>query len=100
MSTLRFNPIHYANKLKKAGVEDKAAETIAEEQQEIIHNIYNEQLATRNDILKVQTSIKETEIKLTNKITESAWKVISIIGGTQALLLGVFGVIQNYIAKS
>lgn len=97
MSSMRFNPINYANKLKRAGVEDKAAETIAEEQQEIIHNIYNEQIATRNDILKIHNSLKDTEVKLSNKITESSWKVISIIGGSQAMMLGVFGVIQTFL---
>lgn len=95
-----FNPINYANKLKRAGVEDKAAETMAEEQQEIIYSIYNEQIATRNDILKIHNSLKETEIKLTNKITESSWKVISIIGTSQAIMLGIFGVAQTFIGHS
>ena len=68
MSTIAFNAITYANKLKKAGMEPKVADVMAEE----MSTIMDLMLVTKKDL-------KETECVLKRELTESERSVKATI---------------------
>lgn len=53
MTAATFNAITYANKLKKAGMETKVADTQAEE----MVNIMNSTVATKEDVAKLDNKL-------------------------------------------
>jgi hypothetical protein len=92
MSATTFNAITYANKLKKAGMETKVADTQAEE----MVNIMNSTVATKEDVNKLRNETKEEmgklrsemkvmELELKGFIIKALIAVVSVIGGLQAI---------------
>lgn len=65
MTAATFNAITYANKLKKAGMETKVADTQAEE----MVNIMNSALATKEDVTSLNDVMKSEIKALDNKFT-------------------------------
>ena len=49
MTTARYNPLTYSDNLKKAGMDEKVANVIAQQQEEMV-SIDNENLATKQDL--------------------------------------------------
>lgn len=92
MTAATFNAITYANKLKKAGMETKVADTQAEE----MVNIMNSTVATKEDVNKLDNKItteiktlrnemKVMELELKGFLIKALIAVVSVIGGLQAL---------------
>ena len=73
-TTIIFDTLAYANKLKGVGVPEKQAEVQAEALAEVIED----RLATKDDIEKL-------EERLENKIEEMGYKMIIRTGGIVAL---------------
>lgn len=85
MSTLVFDTLQYANKLKAAGVPDKQAEVQAEAMAEIIE----ERLATKKDL-------KELEINLSNKIEKLELMLTVKFGAMLVIAVGVLAAIIKF----
>lgn len=86
MATMRFNAIHYANKLKSAGLQSNIADIQAEE----LSNILNDDIATKKDIeilkLEVQSIKNDVILRLGRLIIGSA-VIISLMIGVLGFLL-------------
>lgn len=74
MTTARYNPLTYSDNLKKAGMDEKIANVIAQQQDQIISENLNINLATREDITSVlkclyaiQNDLKSLELRMTIK---------------------------------
>jgi hypothetical protein len=78
MSTMTFDTLMYAKKLKEAGFTEQQAEVQAEAMKEIIDN----QLATKQDILDLKRDMHEME-----------YQIITRIGGMIVLAVGVLAAI-------
>lgn len=84
MTTITFDTLSYANKLKSAGVPDKQAEI----QAEALYEIIDDQLSTKKDLLILEGNIrkdiellkKDLIIKLGSMIIISFMATISILG--------------------
>lgn len=96
MTTMRFNAITYANKLRNAGATKELADIQAEE----LDNIVNNDLVNKRDLKELEMLIKkdmlELELKLTKSINEGAWKTIGFIASFQIVTLGLFTFIQHF----
>ncbi|MBF0623855.1 MAG: DUF1640 domain-containing protein [Magnetococcales bacterium] len=92
MTTLTFDTLKYANRLKSAGVPDRQAEVMAEVQGEAFNKNLTE-LATKGDIRKLEEvtkrDLKELELRLTAEIAPLKWGVAVTVGGIIALLLKI-----------
>lgn len=53
MKSSRYNPLTYSRKLENAGINDKAADVIAQE----LSNLINEDLATKSDLKVLETKL-------------------------------------------
>ncbi len=86
MSAPRFDTLKFSNKLTNAGFTEHQAEVLVEFQDEIINNNFNH-LTTKNDLKDFATKddLHELEIKLTNLINTSSWKMIGVFAALQAL---------------
>lgn len=73
MTTVRFNAISYANKLKKAKDQNEMADIQAEE----MSNLINNDLSTKDDL-------KILKMELQSFIVKSLITSIGLIGGLQA----------------
>lgn len=82
MSTLAFDTLAYAKKLKAAGVPEQQAEVQAEAFAEII----DERLATKQDIVMLQRDMKELEMRLTIRL-----------GGMMTLAIGIVAVLVKLL---
>jgi predicted phage-related endonuclease len=63
--TIIFDTLSYAKKLKAVGF----TEAQAEAQTEILAEIIDEKLATKNDILELRRDMKEMELRLKHDLT-------------------------------
>jgi hypothetical protein len=79
MATTTFNAITYANKLKEAGMAVRVADVQAEEMSEFI----NSTLATKEDLLVMEKSIKA---ELKGFIVHALIVTVSVIGGLQGIM--------------
>lgn len=75
MTSITFNPITYANKLKEAGMATKVADVQAEE----MVNMMNDSLATKHDL-------RIMELELKGFIVKSLITAIGILATVQGLL--------------
>ena len=82
MTTIRFNAITYANKLKKAKDNNELADIQAEE----LSNVVNNDLATKQDIQILKQDIDKLKMELQAFIVRAFLMGIGAIGGLQALL--------------
>lgn len=55
---ITFDTLAYANRLKKAGVDQKLAEALVESQAELLSNLVDDQLATKQDIKDLDNSLQ------------------------------------------
>ena len=75
-SSLAFDTLAYAKKLKKTGFTEAQAEVQAEALAEII----DERLATKQDILTLKKDIKELEVSLKRDIKELEMRLTIRLG--------------------
>ncbi|WP_130473004.1 DUF1640 domain-containing protein [Candidatus Magnetaquicoccus inordinatus] len=82
MSTITFDTLRYANRLKSAGVPDKQAEVMAEMQAEVLDKNLDD-LATKRDL-------KELELRMAAEMAPLKWGMAVCVGGIIALILKSF----------
>ena len=68
MSTLTFDTLKFANRLKTAGVPAIQAEAEAEALSEVLETNLGE-LATKSDLREVESKIEKTELVLRQEVT-------------------------------
>lgn len=78
MTTITFNTLNYANKLKNSGMEAKIAETQADALSEILQDLTKEKLSTKDDLSKL-------EMRLYAFMVKCVMCTIGILGGLQTL---------------
>jgi len=71
MSTLTFDTLKFANRLKTAGVPAGHAEAEADALSEVLETNLGE-LATKSDLREVESKIEKTELVLRQEITGTA----------------------------
>ena len=81
-STVVFDTLAYAKKLKAAGFTEEQAEVQAEALAEIV----DERLATKQDILALKRDIKELEMRLTIRLGTMMAISIAIVAALVKLL--------------
>jgi len=69
-TSVAFDTLAYANKLKQGGFSDHQAEVLAEVQADSIRDLIDEKLATKYDIALVKRDIKELETNFKRDIKE------------------------------
>ena len=88
VAQLTFDTLAYANKLKQAGFEPRLAEAQTDAQVELLRDLAENQLATKQDIHDLKTKIEILENRLTIKLG-----TIVVAGiGLLATLLTIFHV--------
>jgi hypothetical protein len=89
MTTIAFDTLAFANKLKKGGVEAKSAEIQAEALSEIMKDLTKNQLVTKLDLRDVELALKHDLIVLKQEIYSFIVKTtiftVTILGGLQTL---------------
>lgn len=105
-----FDTLAYSNKLKQAGMDAKLAEVQAEMNSQIFGTIIEDQTVTKKDLFnfreenkanindlrhEAKSDIISVEKRLIDKISESSWRVIFILGSMQAIVLGVLSYAKN-----
>jgi hypothetical protein len=85
MAVIAFDTLAYANKLKKAGMEDKLADIQSEETAKILGDLATNQLATKSDLSLLKSDLLLLRTELLKEIHLNTWKIIGLLAGLQAL---------------
>lgn len=96
MSTIRFNPLTYANKLERAGVKREQAEVFAQLQEEIITNAGNE-LATKNDVLLIKKDILVVKHDLLQEMKLLEQRLLLRLSGMVVACTGIIVAVMTYL---
>ncbi|MBI5140975.1 MAG: DUF1640 domain-containing protein [Nitrospirae bacterium] len=86
MSTLTFDTLRFANRLKKAGVLPAQAEAEAEALSEVLE-VNLKELATKEDLRR---EIKDLEVRIDGELKLLKWMLGVVIGGVIALVMKAF----------
>lgn len=86
MSTLTFDTLRFANRLKNAGVIPAQAEAEAEALSEVLE-VNLKELATKDDLRR---EIKELELRMDSELKLVKWMLGVVIGGIVALVIKAF----------
>lgn len=86
MTSVTFDTLAYANKLKRAGLDSTIAETQASAIAEIFSDLAKNQLATKDDIHLLREDIHRIEMKMYAFIAKSVSFTVVILGSIQTLL--------------
>lgn len=92
MTSIRYNPLTFSEKLKLAGMNAELAKVIAQEQAEIISNITNNEMATKNDISIISKSISSLE----NEIKSLEHRMTIKFGGIMLAGVGLLAFILKF----
>ncbi len=113
-----FDTLAYAKRLKEAGMDERIAETQAEEQADIIAKLQNEQLVSKKDlkelekairelemeIIKIQHSIKELDAKMEHNTQELRRDIKELnlslfikLSSAMVVIIGVFHALNKFI---
>lgn len=84
-SPIAFDTLAFANKLKAAGVDPKAAEAQSEATAEILTDLVNSQLATKSDIGEIKKEVEILNVKFDSLNAKLTW-LVSLIGIIGAVL--------------
>ncbi|HIJ83044.1 MAG TPA: DUF1640 domain-containing protein [Magnetococcales bacterium] len=82
MTTITFDTLKYANRLKAAGVPDKQAEAMADAQAEV-QQTHIADVATKRDL-------KELKLEIAAELAPLKWGMAITVGGIVALILKSF----------
>ena len=91
--TITFDTLKFANKLKAAGVKSEIAEAHAEAEAEVFTETLTNQVATKHDIIQLETKIDKLEIKteqIKNELIIKLGGTIVAVGALLGALLAVF----------
>ena len=97
---IHFDTLQHAKKLQKAGFTAEQAEIQAEafnEQANAINSIIDNNLATKNDLLNLETSLEE---RLTGRINEMCYKLTIRLGSMLAAAVLILGALIPIISKT
>jgi len=78
MAHIAFDTLAYANKLKAAGADAKLAEIQAEATAEILTDLVNDRLSTKDDL-------KDLEIRMYSFFFKIIAGAVAVLGGLQTL---------------
>lgn len=101
-SPISFDTLEYMDELKKSGMKQEEAEAITKATAKAFTQMMEtKELATKSDIktleLALRKDMKELEIALTKYINDNNYKIIGTLATIQAIILGLFGVIQHFV---
>lgn len=91
MKAERYNPLTYSKKLQDSGLETKIADTIAQQEAEIISNMLTNEMATKSDIQKLSMDLVKLELKLGTLIV----KGLSSLGGILIVAMAILKYLPN-----
>jgi hypothetical protein len=86
MSAITFDTLKFSKRLRDAGYSERQAEATVEAQKEMLSEVLDTTLATREDIHGIETKIAKIEAE----ITSTKWIMGVILGGIVALLIKAF----------
>ena len=86
MSAITFDTLKYSKRLIQAGYTPQQAEAAAEVQKEVLNEVMDTTLATREDIHVIDKKIARIEAE----ITSMKWMMGFVTGGIVALLIKAF----------
>jgi hypothetical protein len=86
MATITFDTLKYSKRLIEAGYTQKQAEAAADVQKEVLSEVLDTTLATREDIHGIDKKIARIEAE----IISMKWMMGFVAGGIVALLIKTF----------
>lgn len=89
MSAIAFDTHAFVKRLTKAGMPEPQAEILAEEQAKLI----DEKLATKSDMVKLETAMKIDVAEAKNEILK--W-MVGLIGFQTAAILGAVAALYHF----
>jgi phosphopantetheinyl transferase (holo-ACP synthase) len=97
MSTITFDTLKFVEKLEKAGLPRAQAAAIVEAQKEAFSEALENQLASHQDILKLEKQIEKSESALRLELADirkeqavQRWMLTVTVGGIVALVAKAF----------
>ena len=87
---ITFDTLKFANKLKDAGVKPEIAEAHAAAEAEVFAETLTNQVATKHDLLQLETKLEAKIDKLKNELIIKLGGTIVAVGGLLAALLAIF----------
>lgn len=86
MSAITFDTLKFAERLEKAGLTREQASAIAEAQKDVFAEALDSQIATKSDIVRLDSNL----IRLDGKITLVQWMLALVIAAEVMPLLSTF----------
>jgi len=91
ITSITFDTLQYAKKLKKVGVSEEQAEVQAEaikEQSEAIKKLIDDNLATKKDLKQLENELKRDILDVKKEINEMGYKLTMRLGSL--MVVGIF----------
>lgn len=97
MTAITFDTLKFVEKLKAAGISDAQAKAEAEALQSVLAETLDSQLATKNDLIKLErrldgidAKIDRLDTRISGELTLLKWMMGLVLGGILALVLRAF----------
>ncbi|MBF0624796.1 MAG: DUF1640 domain-containing protein [Magnetococcales bacterium] len=89
MTTIPFDTLKFANRMKAAGFSDRQAEAMAEAQAEVFDKNLDE-LANKRDLRELKLEMSADMAKIHGELATLRWGMAVTVGGVVALILKSF----------
>lgn len=97
MSTITFDTLKFVEKLKAAGISDAQAKAESEALQGVLAEALDSQLATKNDLIKldqrldrIDAKIDRMDAKMSGKLTLLKWMLGILIASIMSIVIKTF----------
>ncbi len=90
MSSVTFDTLAYAKRLKKVGFTEAQAEAQAEAQKEMLSEVLETTLATKTDIDRLEKGLKTDIARLDKQIVVLKWMMGVMLAGVVSLVMKAF----------
>ena len=97
MSTVTFDTLKFVEKLKAAGISDAQAKAESEALQGVLAEALDSQLATKNDLIKLDrrldgldAKIDRMDTRISGELTLLKWMMGIIIAGVMSIVIKTF----------
>ena len=97
MSTITFDILKFVEKLKAAGISDAQAKAESEALQGVLAEALDSQLATKNDLIKldrrldsIDAKIDRMDTKVSGELTLLKWMLGILIAGVMSIVIKTF----------
>jgi hypothetical protein len=97
MAAITFDTLKFVEKLKSAGISDAQAKAEAEALQGVLAETLESQLATRNDLVRLErrldgldAKIDRMDTRISGELTLLKWMMGLVLGGIFALIMRAF----------